>query len=591
MTSNVASFLIVFCMFVVATLISFGSNLHFVLLVARVCGEILIVLSILFVFAHRIIGFFLGYYIRSLLDPQAAGIFGFHFDWISLRVGLDSNMLVLHGFEWRNPPEFTNTPYFIRIEEIGFQIDAMTVYDAIMRGGSIKVRHLKLDGVELYIEKLSERSINRAQANGLLKNSIGKDASVPVQSADRPSARTDRSESRSERPVSPVPASPGGTAATTAATTPVQPAAPLKPGVLNLWACMGGTGTEAATEKLDVLSTLKNMGHSITSTFRKTFGVKRRTKSNASTSSAAAGGSDADNADSDNDPEDGEPPSMEEAMARLQAEYPGLVLPPLPTEAFDKDDIQHFTEVQQQQAKETRREAKAREQREKDAWKGWGVPYLLEVDQLYVHDIRLHASDFLNAKHTKEDKGSVIKLKSFTMFRDELTLSPDKKVSKYRRGVYLDDLVWRLVNKLVKELLLNNSIAMMMILTSAVATNTTSLASSGTASSAKLLNQAAATTTSTAKFALNAVGSVFGAAAATASATATAAASTSGGTLSSSASTVSSVTASATQGASNATQSAMKVLSSTSANVSESARSVVNSINPFMKRAASTKQN
>lgn len=556
-----------------------GSRLHFMLMVGRYCGEILIVLSALFIFAHRIIGFCLGYYIRSLLDPQNSGIFGFHFDWVSLRVGLDSNMLVLHGFEWRNPPEFTHTPYFIRIDEVGFQIDAASAYDAIMHGGSIRVHHIKLDRVELYIEKLNERSIKRAQENGLLKSPAEKAADI-TQAVEAGSngttARANRAESRTDqRPSTPVPMSSPAAPATAGAastSTPAQPA-PLKAGALNLWACMGGT--EAATEKLDVLSTLKNMGNTITSTFRKTFGVRGRSKRS---NSAGAGMQGSDNeqgySDFEGDDDTQESESVEAALARLQAEYPDLVLPPLPTEAYDREDIQHYAEVQQQQTKETRKEAR---KRERDAWKGWGVPYLLEVDQLYVHDIRLHASDFLNARHTKDDKASAIKLKSFTMFREELTLSPDKKIGKNRRGIYLDDLVWRLVNKLVRELLIHNSVGILMILTSAVATNTTSLASSGTASSAKLFSNAAATTTSTARFALNAVGSVFNAATG---------ATSSGNNNSSSSS--SSVASTVGGGASSATQSAMQVLNNTSANVSEGARSVVNSINPFMRRTAST---
>jgi pyruvate/2-oxoacid:ferredoxin oxidoreductase alpha subunit len=58
----------------------------------------------------------------------------------------------------------------------------------------------------------------------------------------------------------------------------------------------------------------------------------------------------------------------------------------------------------------------------------------------------------------------------------------------------LDDVVWRLVNKLLAELLKNNSIAMMVLLSSAAANNTASVVSSagslayqGAATGGKLL--------------------------------------------------------------------------------------------------------
>jgi hypothetical protein len=76
---------------------SVASNLHFTFMVLRICAEVLIVVGILAVFAHRIVGFALGLYLRSVLDPGRIGQFAFHFDWISLRCGLDQNMLVISG--------------------------------------------------------------------------------------------------------------------------------------------------------------------------------------------------------------------------------------------------------------------------------------------------------------------------------------------------------------------------------------------------------------------------------------------------------------------------------------------------------------
>ena len=166
--------------------------------------------------------------------------------------------------------------------------------------------------------------------------------------------------------------------------------------------------------------------------------------------------------------------TMAETIALLQAEYPDLVLPPLPEDAVDEEGI---ISEPMSPAPAAAPDA-AKKKSKKDAWKGFGVPFRLEIDQLYLIDLRLNAQDFLNAKHTKGSKASAIKLQSLTMFRNELTLPTKKKLDKHRRGIYLDDVVWRLVNKLLAELLRHNSIAMMVLLSSAAANNATSAVSS-----------------------------------------------------------------------------------------------------------------
>jgi hypothetical protein len=168
--------------------------------------------------------------------------------------------------------------------------------------------------------------------------------------------------------------------------------------------------------------------------------------------------------------------------------------------------------------------------------KGFGLPYLFEIDALQLDRLELHTQDFLNANHAKATKASIIKLKSLSMSRHDLT-KPSKltkeekqqKVKKYRRPLYLDDVVWRLVNKLLAELLLHNSIAMMVLLSSAAANHTTSVVSSagslayhGAASSGRLLTRAGSVFTGRGSVSSGAAGASAGASAGGATAAASA---------------------------------------------------------------------
>ena len=91
----------------------------------------------------------------------------------------------------------------------------------------------------------------------------------------------------------------------------------------------------------------------------------------------------------------------------------------------------------------------------------------------------LDADDMLTANHTKGSRYTKIRLPLFNMFRVDLTLPPRraKKVNRKRRGIYLDDVMWRVVSKLVRVLAQENTIAVMLLLSSSAARNLTSITS------------------------------------------------------------------------------------------------------------------
>jgi len=93
--------------------------------------------------------------------------------------------------------------------------------------------------------------------------------------------------------------------------------------------------------------------------------------------------------------------------------------------------------------------------------------------------IVLDADSLLTAHQTKGSRFTRIRLPLFNMFRVDLTLPPRraKKVNRKRRGIYLDDVMWRVVSKLVRVLMQENTIAVMLLLSSSAARNLTSITS------------------------------------------------------------------------------------------------------------------
>jgi hypothetical protein len=132
-----------------------AAGLHHQMLFVKARLEALVVVVLLWLYGHRVLGYCLGWFLRYKLDPTSSGKFAFHIDWIALRLGLDQNMVVVSGFEWRNPVVFKNTPYLLRIGEISVVVDAMSIYGAIMKNAPIKVKEIRVNRVTLYLEKLT----------------------------------------------------------------------------------------------------------------------------------------------------------------------------------------------------------------------------------------------------------------------------------------------------------------------------------------------------------------------------------------------------------------------------------------------------
>ena len=110
-------------------------------------------LLFIYLYINRILGHLVGYLIRSDKDHEKSGKFNIHIEWISFRLGLDWNQVVIHGIEWRNPPGFNKTPWLLRIEEVSVAIDLLSVFKALTADASINIQSICIRDMDIHTER------------------------------------------------------------------------------------------------------------------------------------------------------------------------------------------------------------------------------------------------------------------------------------------------------------------------------------------------------------------------------------------------------------------------------------------------------
>ncbi len=75
------------------------------------------------------------------------------------------NEIIVHNFRWHNPPQFTESEYFVNVGELSIEFDAMSVYIAITKAGGksislnekypIKIHHIQLNNARCFIERVN----------------------------------------------------------------------------------------------------------------------------------------------------------------------------------------------------------------------------------------------------------------------------------------------------------------------------------------------------------------------------------------------------------------------------------------------------
>jgi hypothetical protein len=84
----------------------------------------------------------------------------------------------------------------------------------------------------------------------------------------------------------------------------------------------------------------------------------------------------------------------------------------------------------------------------------WGVPFTFIVNRLDIINITAYVQDYLNATHSSYNSLNAIKISRIEMRKRDLATRVKQGGWK---GVFLDDLVWKVIGELVSTLLASNS--------------------------------------------------------------------------------------------------------------------------------------
>jgi hypothetical protein len=102
------------------------------------------------------------------------------------------------------------------------------------------------------------------------------------------------------------------------------------------------------------------------------------------------------------------------------------------------------------------------------------VPYLFVVNRFVLQDLRVHAQDFLNATHSETSDSKAIKLSVISMDHAQLSKDKDPSSTAPHGSAYLDDIIWRIVSRLLNEILATNKTALTFNVLGAAANQTAS---------------------------------------------------------------------------------------------------------------------
>ena len=422
------------------------------------------------IYCHRVLGFALGVYLRSILSTPKGG-FLMYFDWISLRIGFDHNEIVVHGFEWRNPPKYQveRSRYFLRIRKLSVQFDLRSLLDSILQREdavgnkhSLQVKAIEIDGLDVRIER------GKRKKDGLnLWAALGADND---KKADEVQAGVRAGMAQAAKDVG------EGLA-------------------------VAGHAMEEGLQKAGgaVVGGIKTVGKGILK-YNPVSVLARALDKNGNGNAKSELDSTVDEqplAEGDNfhdvgqDDDYDEDQEMEENAANASGGGDG-----------DGDATWHEGGEEQQPsnastveaaAAQSQSQSQSQSQKMRSGFFGrsssvvdappppppkssaWGVPFKIECNRFTGRELEFHVQDYLNASHV-EDRPIIIPL--MDMHRRELTsrgrVDKVKNPKGYRQPVWLDDLTWKIVNRLIADLLKTNSLSLMATVAASGANNAVS---------------------------------------------------------------------------------------------------------------------
>lgn len=134
------------------SLVAWWTNNHSVM---SMCIKTVIFIIVLQSVYHRVLGWALSEWLYNLIGTPK-GAFKMTFGAITLRLGLiynDNNEIVVSNFVWHNTPRFKQTPYFGKIATLRLKFCLTSLLDAIRYRTPIKVTEFVIDGLTLHIER------------------------------------------------------------------------------------------------------------------------------------------------------------------------------------------------------------------------------------------------------------------------------------------------------------------------------------------------------------------------------------------------------------------------------------------------------
>lgn len=457
-------------------------------------AEVVIVCIIIVTCSHRLFGFILQQYVSRLLANQS-GAFNFKFGWVTVRLGLDVNVIAIHDFYWMNPDQFLHTPYLLRVDSLLVRFTPSALFNCFIKQQDLAIESIEIDKITIHIEKEKKSGLNLWAAMG----AVAEDQEKEVR------------EGTIRKIVSGIAAAPTRTASAIASYNPVT-------AFLN-FAAGGQQGVELSDEEEE-----------------------------------GDGGQDAayrhsDNiVDSDDSVDENDPPAIpltrRSSISFFSPSTQSTKESTPPANTLSRRmSLASFSSTFSPAVKEKKPPKKKREVPVIQEVKGFGVPVKFSVKRITIRKLHAYAQDFLNADHSN---GDAIKVPILEMLHEDLR-NKDVALSKasdedciydktnihvdasschspiqFKKllrkknthkmsstmhlfgsvedsadtveeecnvcddGLFLDDLVWRLVGRLISVLVTTNSSRILSLVAAAAANNTIagSLAAVNTAGSA-----------------------------------------------------------------------------------------------------------
>eukprot|EP01038_Epipyxis_sp_PR26KG_P015046 gene15046-20245_t len=391
----------------------------------RYTTEVLIVVGLVALVAHRLVGTLVGYLIRSNLgcNPPETEKFNISIGWISLRLGLDHNEIVIADILWKNTTRFDKSPYFIRIKEISIVIDIWSIYPALFSKNnndeliekSVIIEEIKIDYVDIHVEKSTDSDHSLSVWSALGAETPEQEKSILTTINNGLASVLETTQGVGNALIGTTQQVGSALIGTTQQVGSV---------------LVGGTQTIGK----NVIGATQDLGSLVGS--YSPLKLMRSKKIESNDESYISINGSVHNDDS----------------FKL-------------SDVIHNNDINNGTSESQSPVSPTNDSIIPPESQPPK-------PLTIRVNRLVLHELNIHAQDLLSATHVDSDYAASIVLKVMAMSTNELTAHPLKK-GLPRRGVEASQLVWLIANRLLSDLMSSNQIAMLTLLASGAASQTT----------------------------------------------------------------------------------------------------------------------